>query len=123
LRYKIHNPKNTVLIVGFMAQHTLGRRILEQGEAYAAAGRSGDAPVVKILNKEYPLKAHVEKIGGFSAHGDRNELLHFLKASNLRVKKIAVVHGEEDQSVAFAELLRKNGYDARVPMVGQTFEI
>lgn len=123
LRYKIHNPKNTIIIVGFMAQHTLGRRILEQGEAYEAAGRTGDAPIVKILNKEYPLKAHVEKIGGFSAHGDRNELLRFLKSSNLRVKKIVVVHGEEDQSLAFADLLRKNGYDARVPMVGQTFEL
>ena len=123
LRYKIHNPKNTILIVGFMAQHTLGRRIHELGEAYAASGRSGDAPVVKILNKEYPLKAHVEKIGGFSAHADRNELLRFLKSSNLNVKKIAVVHGEEDQSTAFAELLRNNGFDAQVPMMGQTFEI
>lgn len=123
LRYKVHNPKNTILIVGFMAQHTLGRRIHELGEAYAAGGRSGDAPLVKILNKEYPLRAHVEKIGGFSAHADRNELLRFLKNANLNVKKIAVVHGEEDQSTAFAELLRSNGFDARVPMVGQTFEI
>ncbi len=123
LRCKVHNPKHTILIVGFMAQHTLGRRIQEMGEAYAADGRSGDAPIVKILNKEYPLKAHVEKIGGFSAHADRNEMLHFLKNANLNVKRIAVVHGEEDQSLAFAKLLRENGYDARVPQVGQTFVI
>lgn len=123
LRCKAHNPKHTILIVGFMAQHTLGRRIQELGEAYAANGRSGEAPIVRILNKEYPLKAHVEKIGGFSAHADRNEMLHFLKASNLKVKKIAVVHGEEEQSTAFAGLLRENGFDAQVPNVGQTFVV
>ncbi|KJS31708.1 MAG: exonuclease [Desulfatitalea sp. BRH_c12] len=123
LRYKIHDPKNSVLIVGFMAQHTLGRRILELGEAYHANGRSGQAPVVRILNKEYPLRARVLKLGGFSAHADRGEMLRFLKNSNLQVKKIAVVHGEENQSTAFAGLLRENGYDATVPMVGQTWEI
>ncbi|RJQ84934.1 MAG: MBL fold metallo-hydrolase [Desulfobacteraceae bacterium] len=123
LRYKIHNPKNTVLIVGFMAQHTLGRRILELGQAYEAGGRCGTAPVVRILNKEYPLKAQVMKLGGFSAHADRNEMLRFLKTSNLQVKKIAVVHGEEAQSMAFAGLLRESGYDAMVPMEGETLVI
>jgi metallo-beta-lactamase family protein len=123
LRYKVHNPNNTVLIVGFMAQHTLGRRILEQGEAYEANGRTGDAPILKILNKEYPLKARVVKLGGFSAHADKNEMLAFLKKSNLDIKKIAVVHGEEEQSVAFCELLNQNGFNAMVPRVGQTLVV
>jgi metallo-beta-lactamase family protein len=123
LRYKIHNPKNTILIVGYMANHTLGRRILDQGTAYQASGRAGDPPLVKIYNKEYPLKARVVKIGGFSAHGDRNELLRFLKQSNLNVKKIAVVHGEEDQSLAFADFLKAEGFDAKVPRMGETFLI
>ncbi|BBO81904.1 MBL fold metallo-hydrolase RNA specificity domain-containing protein [Desulfosarcina ovata] len=123
LRYKIHNPKNTVLIVGYMANHTLGRRILELGTAYEKAGRSGEPPIVKILNKEYPLKAHVVKIGGFSAHGDRNEMLRFLKQSGLKIKRIAVVHGEEDQSLAFAEQLRSEGYAAMVPRIGETLTI
>jgi metallo-beta-lactamase family protein len=123
LRYKIHNPKNTILIVGYMANHTLGRRILEQGTAYADAGRKGDAPIVKILNKEYPLKARVVKIGGFSAHGDRSEMIRFLKQSNLKIKRVAVVHGEEDQSLAFADHLRTEGFDAMVPRVGETVTI
>ena len=123
LRYKIHNPNNTVLIVGFMAQNTLGRRILEQGEAYARAGRQGSAPLVKILNKEYPLKAEVVKIGGFSAHADKHEMLRFLTKCDLQIKKIAVVHGEEEQSLAFAELLREKGFDAVVPKVGQTIMV
>jgi metallo-beta-lactamase family protein len=123
LRYKMHNPKNTILIVGFMAQNTLGRRILEQGLAYQEAGRSGEPPMLKMLNKEYPLKAQVVRLGGFSAHADKHEMLRFLKDSNLEVKRIAVVHGEEEQSTAFAKLLSEKGYDAFVPKVGQTVTI
>jgi metallo-beta-lactamase family protein len=103
-----------------MAQNTLGRRLLEQGQAYADSGRQGSAPIVRILGKEYPLKAEVVKIGGFSAHADKNEMLRFLTRSNLQIKKIAVVHGEEEQSLAFADLLRAKGYNAVVPKVGQT---
>jgi metallo-beta-lactamase family protein len=123
LRYKIHNPKNTILVVGYMANHTLGRRILEQGTAFEASGRTGEPPIVKILNKEYPLKARVVKIGGFSAHGDRNEMIRFLKQANLNIKRIAVVHGEEEQSLAFADLLRRSGYDAVVPRMGESLTI
>lgn len=123
LRYKIHNERNTILIVGYMAENTLGRRILEQGVSYRESGRSGPAPVVKILNKTYPLKAKVVKLGGFSAHGDKNEMLRFLKASNLKIKNIAVVHGEEEQSAAFADLLRKEGFPAMVPQKGEPLHI
>ncbi len=123
LRYKIHNPKNTILIVGYMAANTLGRRILEKGEAYAEDGRKGEAPRLKFLNKEYPLKAEVVKLGGFSAHGDKNEMLKFLKQSNLRIKKIALVHGEEEQSMAFAETLKDAGYSVHVPRAGESLKV
>ena len=123
LRYKIHNPKNTILVVGYMAAHTLGRRILEKGEEYAAAGREGEPPMLKFMNKEYPLKAEVIKLGGFSAHADKNEMLRFLKQSNLNVKKIALVHGEEDQTVAFADTLKTVGYSVYVPRAGDTLKI
>jgi len=123
LRYKMHNPKNTILIVGFMAQNTLGRRILEQGEAYAAGGRKGAPPRLRLMNKEYPLAAQVEKIGGFSAHGDQNEMMRFIERSNLNVKKIALVHGEEEQSLAFADTLRKKGRDVVVPKVGECIDL
>ena len=92
-------------------------------QSYAESGRQGAAPMLKILNKEYPLKAEVVKIGGFSAHADKNEMMRFLTQSNLQIKKIAVVHGEEDQSLAFAGLLREKGYDAMVPKVGQTLVV
>ncbi|WP_035237218.1 MBL fold metallo-hydrolase RNA specificity domain-containing protein [Desulfobacter vibrioformis] len=121
LRYKIHNPKHTILIVGYMASHTLGRRIEELGLQRKQA--SGKAPEVKILGKAYPLRAHVEKLGGFSAHADCHELMQVVAESNLRVKKIAVVHGEAEQSAAFAQRLNENGYDAFVPKCGDVFKL
>ena len=75
------------------------------------------------MNKEYPLKAHVVKIGGFSAHGDRDEMFRFLQKSNLKVKKIALVHGEEDQILAFEKDLKGNGFDVVVPKVGETIDL
>ncbi|MDX1709186.1 MAG: MBL fold metallo-hydrolase [Desulfobacterales bacterium] len=123
LRYKIHNPRNTILMVGFQAQNTLGRRILDLGLKYEKSGRKGAAPVVRILNKEYPLKARVIKLGGFSAHADKNEMLHFLKKSNLKIKKIALVHGEEDQILSFADFLKKEGFSVVVPKQGESIEV
>jgi metallo-beta-lactamase family protein len=123
LRHKIHNPRNTVLIVGYMAQNTLGRRIEEYGLAYEESGREGDPPLLKFLNKTYPLKARVAKIGGFSAHADRSEMLRLLEQSNLRIKRIALVHGEESQSLSFAEDLQSLGYDVVVPHRGQSIGV
>jgi metallo-beta-lactamase family protein len=60
---------------------------------------------------------------GFSAHADKNEMLRFLKESNLNVKKIAVVHGEEDQSLAYAQTLKSVGYSVVVPRMGETIQI
>ncbi len=123
LRHKVHNPKHTVLLVGFMAQNTLGRRIMDLGADYEASGRKGPPPVLRFFNKEYPLKARVVKIGGFSAHADRNEMLRFLRESNLRIGRIALVHGEEEPALAFAGFLKEAGYDVTVPRQGDTLEI
>jgi metallo-beta-lactamase family protein len=123
LRHKIHHPETTILIVGFMAQHTLGRRILEQGLAYQQSGRRGDPPMLKFLNKQYPLAAHVEVLDGFSAHADRDEMLAFLRRSNLEVKRIAVVHGEEEQTMGFVDHLKKAGYNAFAPRFGESVRI
>ncbi len=120
LRHKIHDERNTVLIVGYMGKNTFGRHIQEKAEAYEAAGRTGEAPVVRFYNKDYPLKAKVVTLGGFSAHGDRDELLRVLQESNLEIKEIALVHGEEDQSVKFAEHLQQKGFNVTVPYQGQT---
>jgi metallo-beta-lactamase family protein len=123
LRHKMHNPVNTILLVGYMAHNTLGRRIEEEGLAYEDSGREGPPPLLRLLNKEYPLKAHVRKIGGLSAHADKNEMLRFLKESNLRIKKIALIHGEEEQALPFAASLGAAGYSVVVPRLGATMQI
>lgn len=123
LRHKIHDERNTVLIVGYMGQNTFGRHLQEVGELYNNQGRQGPAPLVRFYNKDYPLRARVVTLGGFSAHGDRHELMRVLKESNLKIKKIALVHGEEDQSLAFAEYLRGAGFAVVVPRHGQSVDI
>lgn len=123
LRHKIHDERNTILIVGYMGTNTFGRQIQEKAEAFEAEGRKGQAPLVRFYNKEYPLRARVVTLGGFSAHGDRDELLRVLRESNLEVTNIALVHGEEDQSVAFAARLRQEGFAVTVPCQGQTIQV
>jgi metallo-beta-lactamase family protein len=122
LRHKIHDERNTVLIVGFMGADTFGKQLQDKGEAYAAAGRTGPVPTVRFYNKEYPLKAHVVTLGGFSAHGDRDELTRVLQESNLQIKKIALVHGEEDQIEGFAKHLSSLGFSVQIPHHGQSID-
>jgi metallo-beta-lactamase family protein len=83
-----------------------------------AQNEKQDPPELKILGKTYPLRAKVEKIGGFSAHGDKHELESIITKSNLRIKKIAVVHGEASQSAAFARTLQSKGFDTMIPKAG-----
>jgi metallo-beta-lactamase family protein len=123
LRYKIHDERNTILIVGYMGENTFGRRLQELGTQYAEEGRKGAPPVVRFYNKEYPLRAHVVTLGGFSAHGDKDELLKVIKESNLEIKKIALVHGEIEQSQGFSQTLTNEGYKVTIPRHGQHIEI
>lgn len=89
----VSNPKNTILIVGFMAEGTLGRSIVEK------------KPVVKIFGMEFPLKAQVKIFNNFSAHADHNEEIAHLKNTQ-GIRKIFVVHGETTAAEAMAEHVR-----------------
>ena len=79
--------------------------------------------MVRFYNKDYPLKARVVTLGGFSAHGDRNEMTRVLKESNLSIKRIALVHGEEEQTLGFAEFLRGEGFNVNIPLHGQSLDV
>ena len=113
LKNNVEDPRNTILIVGWQAPHTLGRRIVER------------QPKVKIFGEAYQLKAQVESINGFSAHADRNELLEWTGHLANPPKHTYIVHGEEEVSLAFAESLkREQGFpDVQVPQLGQSFNI
>jgi metallo-beta-lactamase family protein len=103
-----------------MAENTLGRRILTEGKNFERSGRRADPPMMKILGKEYPLKAHVAEIDGFSAHADKHELMRFVRESNLKIKKAAVVHGEQEQSRPFSGELQRLGIETIVPAMGES---
>jgi metallo-beta-lactamase family protein len=113
LKNNIEDPRNTVLIVGWQAPHTLGRRIVEK------------QPFVKIFGEEYRLNAQVEVINGFSAHADRDGLLAYARQLQpSRLKSAFVVHGEEASSLALAEGLRDLGLGrVIVPQPAEEFEL
>jgi len=91
----ITRKENTVLFIGYQAKGTLGRHILERPKE------------ARILGQVYPVRARIEKINGFSAHADRDELLEWVSGFKKDPEKIFVVHGEEEASMSFASLLRK----------------
>ncbi|MBO6101259.1 MAG: MBL fold metallo-hydrolase, partial [Spirochaetaceae bacterium] len=96
----ISNPKNTIMIVGYMAEDTLGRRIFDGQKE------------VKILGDLYKVEAKVEKCNGFSAHADYNEMIEWLKEIDTsRLKKIFLIHGEPDQQEGFKQHLAEAGFN------------
>lgn len=90
----IGNPNNLVLFIGYCAEHTLGAQIL-----------AGQNPV-NIFAEPHPVRARIASLDSFSGHADKNELKAYVEKMNGRLKKIVVIHGEESQSLAFAETLR-----------------
>ncbi|MDQ6716843.1 MAG: MBL fold metallo-hydrolase [Gemmatimonadota bacterium] len=100
------DPKNTILIVGFQAEHTLGRRIVER------------QPVLKIFGEEVRLNAQVEIINGYSAHADRGELIGWLDAVkdlSPRLGPVWLVHGEAAVQDEFKATLAARGQEATCP--------
>lgn len=118
LRFGAPDARNTILIVGFQADHTLGRRIVERRN------------MLKIFGEEVPLAAEVEVLNGYSAHGDRTELARWLDAvrahgaaDGRRDPQVYLVHGEPDAQEAFASQLRNKGFRVAIPSPGDRVAI
>jgi metallo-beta-lactamase family protein len=114
LKNTISDPRNTVLIVGFMAAETLGRKIAERLET------------VNIFGEPYKLRARVEEIHGMSAHADSGQLLSFAGTTAAKADAIALVHGERSQSEILAEKIRAGsepGRTVKIPAVGDSLEL
>jgi metallo-beta-lactamase family protein len=108
LKNNVEDPKNTILVVGFMAKDTLGRRIVQREKK------------VKIFGEEYKLRARVETFNEFSAHADRGELLEYVRNTKDSLQGVFVVHGEEEQSLALAEGIKDMGVkNVLVPDLGE----
>ncbi|MDD8044541.1 MAG: MBL fold metallo-hydrolase RNA specificity domain-containing protein [Verrucomicrobiota bacterium] len=109
----ISREESTILFVGYQAEGTLGRLILDQ-----------EHDEVRILGRTVPVRAKIERIGGFSAHADRNELIQWVTALEENPKKVFITHGEESVAMSFADHLEeKTGWSTIVPEYGQTITL
>lgn len=109
LANNLSRPESTVLFVGYQAEGTLGRLIL-----------NGVTPV-RLFGQLYPVHAKLEHISGFSAHGDRSELLQWLSRIGTQApRNVFVTHGEPETARHFAETLRhEKKISASVPKYGE----
>lgn len=113
LKNHIGNVDNLILFIGYCAQHTLGAQLL-----------AGKSPV-NIFGEPYEVRARVAAIDAFSGHADKNELTRYVQALTGNIRKIAVIHGEEEQCLAWARTLRtlKPKADITVPEYQQILEV
>ncbi len=110
LKNNIENERNTVLIVGWQAENTLGWKLMNKWET------------VSIFGEKYDLKAQVEVFQEFSAHADRSDLTQWVGKGKFR--KIFIVHGDEKSSLSLAKDLQDKGYTGVVvPQAGESFSV
>ena len=113
LKHAIEDEANVVVLVGFQAEHTLGRKLVEEWDT---------VPIFGIPTRR---RARIVRMNGFSAHADRDDLLTYVRSISPHPRKVFVVHGEERQSLAFALSLREEfpGMEVEVPKPGSTHEV
>jgi metallo-beta-lactamase family protein len=113
LKNTVADPKNLVIITGYQAEGTLGKRIVEGVES------------LKLYGEEYPLNCEVQVLNEYSAHADRNDLIELFRGyDSKKVSKVFLVHGDYDQSKALGDAVNELGYSSiTIPDVGQSFEI
>jgi len=104
LKNNIGRPESTILFVGYQAHGTLGRIILDKPET------------VRIFGEEHPVRARIERIGGFSAHADQNELYRWISSIKEPPRKVFMTHGEESAAIALQKFIaEKTGWNCVVP--------
>ena len=94
LKHAIQDAANVIVIVGFQAEHTLGRKLVENWD------------VVPIFGIPTPRRAQVVRFNGLSAHADRNDLLAYVRSIHPLPGKVFVVHGEEKQALSLAAAIQ-----------------
>ncbi|MGI5848772.1 MAG: MBL fold metallo-hydrolase RNA specificity domain-containing protein [Christensenellales bacterium] len=110
LKHNLWKENSTVIFVGYQAIGTLGRSILDGNKT------------VRIFGEEIKVKAHIERIEGFSGHADQAGLLDWIRHFPTSLEKVFVMHGEEQVSELFAKRLASLGYNVLVPDLFATFD-
>ena len=113
LRNNVEDPRNTVMIVGYCAPNTLGRRIVERRRE------------IRIFGEPHRLRAEVEVMNSYSAHADEGELVEFVGHMDPdRMRKIFLVHGDPPRQLALYDALAEKGYgSAHAPARGESFQL
>lgn len=112
LKNNIEDSRNTILIVGWQAPNTLGRRLVEKQKR------------VNIFGEPYTLRAQVETLNGLSAHADQGELLAWADHFQERPLHTFIVHAEKDPAQALAQAMQQRGFgQVIVPERGQSFKL
>jgi len=108
----LSDPNATLIIVGYQAQGTLGRKLYEGAET------------VLIHEEKIPVHAKILAIGALSAHGDQTKLISWIRNAETMPKKVYCVHGEAHAATKFAHKLRDDlGVKTFVPEEGETVEV
>jgi metallo-beta-lactamase family protein len=112
LKNNIEDPRTTILIVGFMAQNTLGRRIVER------------QPEVRIFGRTHKLKAEVAVLNTFSAHADYGDILEYVQGLDKnRLEGIFLVHGEQEAQSSLKNRLNEQGYSTTIVKYGKRYTL
>jgi metallo-beta-lactamase family protein len=113
LKHAIQDEANVIVFVGFQAEHTLGRKLVEGWD------------VVPIFGVPTPRRAQIVKFNGMSAHADRNDLLAYVRSIHPRPSTIFIVHGEEKQALSLGAAIQGEhpAIDVRIPHHGSTHEV
>lgn len=113
LKHAIQDEANVIVFVGFQAEHTLGRKLVEGWD------------VVPIFGVPTPRRAQIVKFNGLSAHADRNDLLAYVRAINPLPSKVFVVHGEEKQALSLGAAIQAEhpGIEVVIPHRASSHEI
>jgi metallo-beta-lactamase family protein len=110
IKNTIGDARNTILIVGYCTPTSLGGRL-----------RAGEKEV-RIFGEEYDVRARVEVIDAYSAHGDYNEMMAYLACQDkAQIQRMFLVHGDYDTMVSYKEKLLDNGFrNIYIPEKGET---
>jgi metallo-beta-lactamase family protein len=112
LRNNIEDPRNTVLITGFQAQDTLGRKLVEKW------------PEVRIFGEPMRVRAEISSLDELSAHADQGELMEWIRPLAPSLRQVFLVHGEPQQSQTLAKLLHSTyNLSVVIPAPGQSFDL
>jgi len=110
LRHGLPRPQNAVMITGFQAEGTLGRRLVD------------GARRVRIFGDDVPVRASIHTLGGFSAHADQAALMAWLSAFEAAPKQTFIMHGEPGSSQALADKINADlGWQTQLPQRGETY--